>query len=142
MEAGKRNISDIFNRANKLKIPHFQRSYVWQEEQWGRFLEDMRYASNANCSYFMGSVILKQQETPVHQNNIRTIIDGQQRLTTFILFFKVLYKKIDKSKEFFNIFTMFNKDIILDHNYSDKAVFEKIFHDEEVEQEENRRDGI
>jgi uncharacterized protein with ParB-like and HNH nuclease domain len=48
MEAGKRNIPDIFNRANKLKIPHFKRSYVWREEQWERFLEDMKYASKAN----------------------------------------------------------------------------------------------
>jgi len=138
MEAGRRNIPDIFNRANKLKIPHFQRSYVWQEEQWERFLEDMRYASNANCSYFMGSIILKQQETQAHQNNIRTIIDGQQRLTTFILFFKALFKKNNTPEEFLSIFTMFNKSIILEHNYSDKAVFEKIFFDQELEQGEKK----
>ena len=42
MEAGKVNISGIFNRANKLKVPHFQRSYVWQEDQWERFLDDTR----------------------------------------------------------------------------------------------------
>lgn len=136
MEAGKRNIPGIFNRANKLKVPHFQRSYVWQEEQWERFLEDMRYASNDNRSYFMGSIILKQKETQAHQDNIRTIIDGQQRLTTFVLFFKALFKKNNTPKEFSNIFTMYNKSIILEHNYSDKDVFEKIFFDQEIEQAE------
>jgi hypothetical protein len=136
LEAGRRNIPGIFNRANKLKIPHFQRSYVWEEEQWERFLNDMRYASNANCSYFMGSIILKQQETQVHQDNIRTVIDGQQRLTTFILFFKALFKKNNTLGEFLNIFTMYNKNIILEHNYSDRTVFEKIFFDKEIEREE------
>ena len=138
MEAGKRNIPDIFNRANKLKIPHFQRSYVWQEEQWERFLDDMRYASHANRPYFMGSVILKQQETPVNQDNVRTIIDGQQRLTTVILFFKALFAKNNTPEKFSHIFTMFNEDIILEHNYSDKPIFEKILLDQAVESKEKK----
>lgn len=138
MEAGKRNISDIFNRANKLKIPHFQRSYVWQEEQWERFLDDMRYASRANCPYFMGSVILKQQETQVNENNVRTIIDGQQRLTTVMLFFKALFNKNETPEKFQEIFTMFNNNIILEHNYSDKPIFEKILTDQELDAKEKK----
>lgn len=138
MEAGKRNITAIFNRANKLKIPHFQRSYVWQEEQWERFLDDMKYASRSNSPYFMGSVILKQQETQVNQNNIRTIIDGQQRLTTVLLFFKALFNKSNAPEKFANIFTMFNDEIILEHNYSDKPIFEKILSDKEIESKEKK----
>ena len=45
MEAAKINIAGIFNRARILKIPHFQRAYVWKEEQWERFLDDMKFAS-------------------------------------------------------------------------------------------------
>lgn len=138
MEAGKRNIPEIFNRANKLKVPHFQRSYVWDEEQWDRFLDDMEYASRTNQNYFMGSIILKQKETPSNTENIRVIIDGQQRITTFILFFKALFNKHHTPDKFFNIFTMFDESIILDHNYSDKAVFEKIFFDKELEEKEKR----
>lgn len=138
MEAGKRNIASIFNRATKLKIPHFQRSYVWQEEQWERFLDDMHYASHVNCPYFMGSVILKQQETQVNQNNIRTIIDGQQRLTTVILFFKALFNNNGTPENFQHIFTMYNNDIILEHNYSDKPIFEKILLNQELETREKK----
>jgi len=142
MEAGKRNIHDIFNRANKLKVPHFQRSYVWQEEQWERFLDDMRYSSKSNCPYFMGSIILKQKETLANEDNIRIIIDGQQRITTFILFFKALYiKNSIPPEEFSTIFTMYDKKIILDHNYSDKDVFEKIFYDKEVNEIE-KQNGV
>src|SRR5687767_4691306 len=108
MEAGKRDIHGIFNKSNKLKVPHFQRSYVWGEEQWERFLDDMKYAAKTNSSYFMGSIILKQQETQSNKENVRIIIDGQQRITTFILFFKALFNKNNNPKKFFNIFTMFN----------------------------------
>lgn len=41
MEAGKRTIREIFNRGRNLEIPFFQRSYVWDEIQWKRFLEEM-----------------------------------------------------------------------------------------------------
>jgi len=138
MQAGKRDIAEIFNRANKLKVPHFQRSYVWDEEQWERFLDDMRYASRTNQNYFMGSIILKQEETPANQENIRIVIDGQQRITTFILFFKALFKKNNTPNKFYNIFTMFDESIILEHNYSDKSVFEKIFYDNDLEEIEKR----
>ena len=138
MEAGKRNITAIFNRANKLSIPHFQRSYVWKEEQWDRFLDDMNYASGANLPYFMGSVILKQQQVPADQDNVRTIIDGQQRLTTVIIFFKALFTKNNTPEKFFRIFTRYNDGIILEHNYADKDIFEKIFFDKELEVSEKK----
>lgn len=138
MEAGKQNIPNIFNRANKLKIPHFQRSYVWREEQWERFLDDMQYASHANRPYFMGSVILKQQETQVNQDNIRTIIDGQQRLTTVILFFKALFNNNGTPEKFPHIFTTFNNGVILEHNYSDKPIFDKILLDQDLESKEKK----
>lgn len=134
MEAGKRDISIIFNRGRILRIPHFQRSYVWGEEQWGRFLEDMEYAARTNFPYFMGSIILKQQEGTSDQRYVVwTIIDGQQRLTTILLFFKALFNKKGESERFFQIFSTYSNDIILEHNYSDKPTFEKILLDQEVD---------
>ena len=126
MEAAKLNITGIFNRANKLKVPYFQRAYVWEEEHWERFLDDMRYAARTSHLYFMGSVILKQQETAVNQDNVRTIIDGQQRLTTIILFFKALFNKNETPERFTETFTTFKRGIILEHNYLDKPTFDKI----------------
>ena len=63
MEAGKRTIREIFNRGQNLEIPFFQRAYVWDTTQWLRFLEDMRSVSQSRKPYFLGSVILKQEET-------------------------------------------------------------------------------
>lgn len=128
MEAGKRNLPGVFNRSTLLKIPHFQRSYVWNEEQWARFLDDMKYVSRTNRPYFMGSVILKQQETTTESQtrDVRTVVDGQQRLTTILLFFKVLYEKLKLQSNFSTTFKTFNDEVILEHNYLDKPVFDKI----------------
>ena len=95
MEAGKRTINDIFNGNRVLEIPFFQRSYVWTEAQWERLLEDMETVSSINKPYFLGSVILKQQQTNTGNNvgDRRTLIDGQQRLTTLNLMLKVLIRR-------------------------------------------------
>lgn len=97
MEAGKRSINDIFNGNKILEIPFFQRAYVWDNPQWERFLSDMEHVSLTNKPYFLGSVILKQQLTNSQQSvgDKRTVIDGQQRLTTLNIFFKVLSLKTD-----------------------------------------------
>lgn len=129
MEAGKRNIADIFNQGRTLEIPFFQRSYVWTDENWERFLNDMEVVSDDNRSYFMGSVILKAQavssDRPI--GDCRIVVDGQQRLTTIMLFCKALCE-IQKSCEDIFERTFYNrrKEIILKHNHTDIEVFESI----------------
>ena len=84
MDAGKRTINDIFTGSKMLEIPFFQRSYVWKESEWERMLEDIENVCVTKEPYFMGSVILKQQLTQSNSTvgDVRTVIDGQQRLTT------------------------------------------------------------
>lgn len=134
MEAAKTNIGNIFNRSRILEIPHFQRSYVWGKEQWERFLDDMKYISRSKYPYFMGSVILKQQEIPssYKTGDVRSIVDGQQRLTTITLFFKALYTKNGIREKFSEIFKTYDGELILIHNYLDKELFEKILLDKEL----------
>lgn len=141
MEAGKRNITDIFNRSRILKIPHFQRSYVWKEDYWERFLDDMTYVSKTNYTYFLGSIILKQQETSseFQTGDVRTVIDGQQRLTTTLLFFKALFIMNGESERFSETFKTFNHELILEHNYSDKPIFDKILLDQEILEEDKNK---
>ncbi|MGF1532752.1 MAG: DUF262 domain-containing protein [Bernardetiaceae bacterium] len=127
MEAGKRTIRDIFNRGRNLEIPFFQRAYVWDTEQWQRFLEDMRMVSRTKRPYFLGSVILKQQETASNKDSILTVIDGQQRLTTLNIFLKVLCLKNNADADFTETFKkQRDKSIILLHNHSDQDSFNKV----------------
>lgn len=127
MEAGKRTIRDIFNRGRNLEIPFFQRAYVWDTEQWQRFLEDMRMVSITKKPYFLGSVILKQQETASNKDSILTVIDGQQRLTTLNVFLKVLCLKNNSDTDFIETFKkQRDKSIILLHNHNDQDSFNKV----------------
>jgi uncharacterized protein with ParB-like and HNH nuclease domain len=128
MEAGKRTINDIFNGNRVLEIPFFQRAYVWEEPQWERMLEDMESVSENAKPYFLGSVILKQQQTPTgtQVGDRRTLIDGQQRLTTLNILFKVLCLKTNQNASFDRIFRLINNDIALLHNHNDITSFNQI----------------
>jgi len=133
MEAGKRTIRDIFNRGRNLEIPFFQRSYVWGEEQWQRFFEDMQMVSTNKKPYFLGSVILKQQQTTSNNDSILTVIDGQQRLTTLNIFLKVLCLKNNSDNDFTETFKkQRDKSIILLHNHNDEASFNEVVNLEEL----------
>lgn len=128
MEAGKRTINDIFNGNRVLEIPFFQRSYVWGEEQWERLLTDMENVSKSNKPYFLGSVILKQQPTNTQNSvgDLRTVVDGQQRMTTLNIFFKVLCLKTNTNASFERVFKLINNDIALLHNHNDIDAFNRI----------------
>lgn len=118
-----------------LEIPYFQRSYVWDEENWKRFLEDFREICIAKKEYFMGTYIMKQKPTPsgTRYGDVRAVIDGQQRFTTLILFFLVLANKNHKyEKDFESIFINRQNEIILSHNHSDKPIFELLTKNQEL----------
>ena len=89
MDARKALITDIFNNSTLIEIPFFQRSYVWKEDLWSRLLEDMEFVVKTKKPHFLGSIILKQGSTPLPgalYSACKTIVDGQQRLTTFLIF--------------------------------------------------------
>ena len=136
MEAGKRTIREVFNRGRNLEIPFFQRQYVWDEKEWERFLDDMEQISISKKPYFLGSVILKQQQTPSDSDEKRTVVDGQQRLTTLNIFFKVLCLKEDSNNDFQQVFKKQRKphDNILIHNRHDISSFNKILNLEKLDE--------
>ena len=125
MNAGKQSINGIFNGNRILRIPYFQRSYVWNEEQWERMLHDIEEVSAGQSPYFMGSVILKQENTRLGSmvGDIRTIIDGQQRLTTLCVFFKVLGLKYNQDNITNRVFWTMSGQLALEHNRNDIASF-------------------
>lgn len=136
MDAGKRTINDIFNGNRILEIPFFQRAYVWGIDQWERLLEDMEHVSLTNKPYFLGSVILKQQPTNTGNRvgDVRTVIDGQQRMTTLNIFFKVLCLKTNQNSTFERIFKLISNDIALLHNHNDIDAFNMILNLNELKE--------
>ncbi len=87
----------------RLIVPLFQRPYVWNEEnQWEPLWNDLvrlteRLLANPagkHFPHFLGAVVLQQVQNPVGTMQERTIIDGQQRLTTLQLLFDALHSQL------------------------------------------------
>ncbi len=71
------------------KIPIYQRPYQWTEENCEELLNDLfeNYEDHGEDDYFCGSLVFIQSD---EGNKTYDIVDGQQRLSTFILLAKVL----------------------------------------------------
>ena len=102
-------LSSNSNNNFYYSIPLYQRDYSWKKENISEFITDIfeayqDYIKNNNTNYFFGSVITVMDN---EDNNKYNLIDGQQRLTTFILFLKILendfnetcFKEINKASE-------------------------------------------
>src|SRR5258706_29646 len=81
-----------------FRIPDYQRGYAWQREQLKDFWEDLINLSDTR-SHYTGVLTLKQVPAKEikkrdkeywlvedHSYKLYHIVDGQQRLTTFIIF--------------------------------------------------------
>lgn len=136
MNAGAILISGIFNGARLLEVPFYQRAYVWKEDQWDRFLEDMEFVTSTQRQYFLGSIILKNGEAPSMRDvfsDRKTIIDGQQRLTTLMIFLKVLCMKTNDMIFFDRMFRLRDNSLSLIHGKNDAKAFELVMKQEKAE---------
>lgn len=101
MEAGPLKVKALFQKDVRYVIPTFQRPYVWnQDDQWEPLWDDIRNtaelyreelqkcggdearAEEETGTHFMGAVVLQQLPTSSKEIEARTVIDGQQRMTT------------------------------------------------------------
>ncbi len=73
----------------KVKIPFFQRTYVWDEDNWEDLIEEFRDEEKTNN--FLGAIILKQLPSISGKPKELEVIDGQQRLTTISIFLRAIY---------------------------------------------------
>ena len=129
MDAHKAIITNIFNNSTLIEVPFFQRAYVWKEDLWARMIEDMEFMVKTNKPHFFGSIILKEGRRPNPDDNFtdcRTIVDGQQRLTTFLLFMKVLCLKLGQPTTFDCQFRIMGQSIALRHGRNDVEAFELV----------------
>ena len=103
METLVRTPQAIFMQPQRLKVPLFQRPYVWnQERQWEPLWNDViRVAERLRKRpfdraqpHFLGAVVMQQVPTQAGLMMERTIIDGQQRLTTLQLLLDALHAEL------------------------------------------------
>ena len=134
MEATKLMIHQVFTSSRLFEMPFFQRAYVWDEPQRERLLEDVESVSRGEGDYFMGSIVLKQKPTNTSNRigDVRTVIDGQQRLTTISVLLKALSLKTGQIPKFDRRFRLDDGTPVIQHNHDDAAAFAEVMDREEA----------
>lgn len=103
METQVRTPQLVFMQPQRLTVPLFQRPYVWNEEnQWEPLWNDVVRVANRLLEnpakrqqpHFLGAVVLQQAPGATGRMQERTIIDGQQRLTTIQLLLDALHAEL------------------------------------------------
>ncbi|MCQ2629616.1 DUF262 domain-containing protein [Helicobacter pylori] len=98
-------LQDILKDKLYYQIPIYQRPYQWTEKNCEKLLDDLffNYEDDRESDYFCGSLVLiaisKDSKVKTYD-----IVDGQQRLSTFILLAKVLatlYSDLDSENQEF-----------------------------------------
>jgi len=87
----RQQLGSLFEQTIQLTAPLFQRPYVWRRTQnWEPLWETIASAASRRrdtrpaATHFLGAIVLEQEvTTTLGLGNVRRIIDGQQRLTTF-----------------------------------------------------------
>lgn len=133
-------IQTIFNGGTLIEIPFFQRYYIWQEDLWQLFMDDMEYISQTGKPHFFGPLIFKKGRAPESGDYFTkryTVVDGQQRLTTLFIFMKVLCLKSNQTAMFDAVFRIFGKRIALSHSRNDIDAFTKVMQAETAQIIEN-----
>ena len=74
-------------------VPVYQRNYDWQNENCKQLFRDILGIVDSGKEHFLGTICFK-----VYRSHERSIIDGQQRLTSITLMLKAVYD-FDKDED-------------------------------------------
>lgn len=114
MKTESHSINDVLAKnATSFFIPPFQRAYAWGRPEIERFFKDILRivkseldpAQHDKLEHFFGTLVIKEEKSGFANKSV--VVDGQQRLTTTLLFLIALRDlEIDESKQEF-----------INHNY-------------------------
>jgi predicted nucleic acid-binding protein len=79
-------IRDVFSAATDIRVPPFQRSYAWEDEETEVLIKDLLDAFYSNTIYFLGAIVVIRPRNKGPSD----VVDGQQRLTTLTIILAVL----------------------------------------------------
>ena len=87
----------VFSPNRRYRIPIYQRPYSWNEKELRHLLEDLNQALKNQEPVFMGTMQLSSS-IPLNSDGTKKaydLIDGQQRITTFIILLTLLQKRLN-----------------------------------------------
>lgn len=86
-----------------FRVPDYQRGYAWEQQQCQDFVEDLELLSEGQ-EHFFGLLILHARSDGVgtvvdqkgHAYDVYDAVDGQQRLTTVVLFLDAIRREMEQ----------------------------------------------
>lgn len=125
----------FLNMEGKVKIPFFQRTYVWDKDNWEDLLGELL---SEKTNSFLGAIILKQLPSRSGEPKELEVIDGQQRLTTLSILLKALYDtfspniqenckaEIESILRFKKDYASASYEIRIEHSHVDSEAYQKV----------------
>jgi len=112
MQTQNQSISDVLAKnATSFFIPPFQRAYAWGKPEIERYFSDiMRIVESEldtkqhdKLEHFFGTVVIKEESAGFAKKSV--IVDGQQRLTTTLIFLIALrdFETAEENKEYITL---------------------------------------
>ena len=88
-------IEGLFNGKVQFSVPAYQRAYSWQvgrgvNDQVGQFLRDIK-EQDPKRQYYLGHFLFERKDGDTFKYDV---IDGQQRLTTVVIFMSCIYNAL------------------------------------------------
>lgn len=105
--SNQQSLNQFFTR-KVLAVPQYQRSYAWEKQNIRELYEDIQEAYETNSSHYIGTVVLARTK----DKDVFNIVDGQQRITTIIMFINAIIQSLDddRDKDYYKRFYIKSKD--------------------------------
>ena len=141
MQAHVMRIDEFISDKRTLVIPVYQRNYDWKAANCEQLFNDLMIIAGNGKEHFIGTFVYQYKPVAgIFQEYI--IIDGQQRITSIILFAKAIYDLTDDTDLKDDILETFIKHgkgelkgkCKLRPNEYDRAVFDKLMSDDNFDE--------
>lgn len=93
------SIAELFAITNVYEIPYYQRPYVWDTEKVGQLFDDIydHFEREVEDEYFLGCIVLAENEKSKRTQKYYDVIDGQQRIISLQLLLTAILLQLERN---------------------------------------------
>lgn len=106
-------IAQLLSGDTVFSVPYFQRSYKWSSDKLAQFNTDILKVIDVVDNHFLGAVIVHGRRSNPADPSVYDIIDGQQRITTLILYLCAIVRTLCLEEEYDEAAQLFQKYLVI-----------------------------
>lgn len=97
MQAHESHLRDLLAGNHQFNVPIYQRTYDWDKEHCKQLYDDIIHAGliDSDSTHFLGAIIYYTPRQAIANISHHQLIDGQQRITTFMLLLAALKRELN-----------------------------------------------